>query len=122
MVAGTGIGSQQIRDGKAPYKNSQGCEILISQTPRKSRWCVKNFAWVAKFLHTLRNFRNPHVKSVGSTSNDHNFLVRTPISAFLDSIESSLSINSNHMRVNSIWCSHIWVILCSFQRAMLDSL
>ena len=30
MVVGTRIGSQQIRDGKAPYENSQGCEIPIS--------------------------------------------------------------------------------------------
>ena len=30
MVAGIEIGSQQIRDGKAPYKNSQGYEIPIS--------------------------------------------------------------------------------------------
>ena len=49
MVAGTEIGSQQIRDGKAPCKNSQGCKILISQTLRNSGWCAKNFAWVAKF-------------------------------------------------------------------------
>ena len=30
--------------------------------------------------------------SIASTSNDHNFLVRTPIRAFLNSTESSLSL------------------------------
>ena len=65
MVARTGIGSQQIRDGKAPWENSQGCEIPISQTLQNLGWCAKNFAWVAKFYHTLRNFRNPHAKSAG---------------------------------------------------------
>ena len=49
MVARTGIGSQQIRDGKAPWENSQGYEIPISQTLQNSGWCAKKFAWVAKF-------------------------------------------------------------------------
>ena len=115
MVVRTGIGSQQIRNGKAPCENSQGCEIPISQTMRKSGWCAKNFAWVAKFIHTLRNFCNPHVKSAGSTSDDHNFLVRTPISAFLDSMERSLNLESNHMPVNGIWCSQIWVFFAHFK-------
>ena len=32
MVVGTGIGSQLIRDGMAPWENLQGCEIPILQT------------------------------------------------------------------------------------------
>ena len=51
----------------------------------------------------LRNFRNPCKKFfVGpyfqnwyQTSIGHNFFVRTPIRAFLDSTESSLSLESN---------------------------
>ena len=43
MVVGTEIGSQHIRDEKAP------CEILISQTLRNLGWCARNFVWVAKF-------------------------------------------------------------------------
>ena len=95
MVAGTGIGSQQIRDGKSPCENSQGCKIPI--------------------LQTLRNFRNPHAKSASSTSDGHNFLVRTPICAFLDSMESFLSLESNHMPVNGIWCSHLCFFYALFK-------
>ena len=115
MVVGTGIGSQQIRDGKAPCANSQGYEIPTSLTLQKSRWCANNFAWLEKILHTLRNFRNPHAKSTSSTSNNHNFLVRTPIRAFLDSTEISSSLKSNHILVNGIWCSQIWVFYALFK-------
>ena len=31
------------------------------------------------------------------TSDDHNFLVRSPFCAFLDSMERSLSLESNHI-------------------------
>ena len=41
MVAGTGIGSQHIRDEKAPCENSQGCEIPILQTLQNLGWCAK---------------------------------------------------------------------------------
>ena len=115
MVVGTGIGSQQIRDRKAPCENLQGYEIPISLTLQKSEWCANNFAWVAKFLHTLRNFRNPHAKSTSSTSDDHNFLVRTPIRVFLDSMEISLSLKSNHILVNGILRSQIWDFYALFK-------
>ena len=36
-----------------------------------------------------------HIKRL--TLDDHNFLVRTPISVFLDSMESPLSIKSIHI-------------------------
>ena len=62
-----------------------------------------------KFSYGLQNFRNPHAKSVGLTSNDYNFLVQTPIHVFLNSMERSLSLESNHMLVNGIWFSQLWV-------------
>ena len=37
-------------------------------------------------------------ESVASTSDDHNFLVRTPICTFLDSMERSLSLEFNRMK------------------------
>ena len=37
-------------------------------------------------------------KSAASTLDDHNFLVQTPISAFLDSTESSLSLEFNKIK------------------------
>ena len=37
------------------------------------------------------------------TLDDHNFLVRSP---FLDSMEISLSLESNHIPEDGIWCSH----------------
>ena len=40
------------------------------------------------------------------TLDDHIFLVRTSICAFLDSMKSSLSIESSHMILIGIWCSH----------------
>ena len=42
------------------------------------------------------------------TLDDHNFLVRTLICVFLDSTKSPLSLESGHMLVNDIWCSHIF--------------
>ena len=41
------------------------------------------------------------------TSDDHNFLVRSPFQVFLDSMERSLSIESDHMPVDGILCSNI---------------
>ena len=40
-------------------------------------------------------------ESVASTLDDHNFLVRTPIYAFLDSTESSLSLEFNKIRFST---------------------
>ena len=37
-------------------------------------------------------------ESAASTLDDHNFLVRTPIRAFLDSTESSLSLECNKIK------------------------
>ena len=108
MVAETGIGSQHITDGKAPFKNFQGCEIPISQALQNSEWCAKNFTWVAKFRTLYEIFvgvAKPHAKSTGQTSDDHNYLVQTLIRAFLESLERSLSLESNHMPFNGIWFS-----------------
>ena len=44
---------------------------------------------------------------VPPTSNDHIFHVRTLIRVFLDSTESPLSLESDHMPMNDIWCPHI---------------
>ena len=41
------------------------------------------------------------------TSDDHNFLVQSPFQVFLDSMESFLSLESDHMHVDGIWCSNI---------------
>ena len=43
------------------------------------------------------------------TSDDHNFLVRSPFQVFLDSKESSLSLESDHIHVDGIWGSNISV-------------
>ena len=40
-------------------------------------------------------------ESAVSTLNDHNFLVRTPICAFLDSTESSSSLEFNNVKCSS---------------------
>ena len=42
-------------------------------------------------------------------SNLHNSFVKTPNLVFLDSMEISLSLESGHMPVNSIWCLHIFL-------------
>ena len=41
------------------------------------------------------------------TSDDHNFLVRSLFQVFLHSIERSLSLESDHMPLDGIWCSNI---------------
>ena len=46
------------------------------------------------------------MSSAGPTSDGHNFLVRTSIRAFLDSMESSLNLESDRMFVDCIWCSN----------------
>ena len=43
----------------------------------------------------------PPCESVASTLDDHNFLVRTPIRAFLDSTESSLSLKYNKINFSA---------------------
>ena len=45
----------------------------------------------------------PHhpYKSVALTSDDHNFPVQIPICAFLDSMESSLSLEFNKMKFSA---------------------
>ena len=45
------------------------------------------------------HFRTPCL--VALTSDDHNFLVRTPIHTFLDSTESSLSLEFNKMNFSA---------------------
>ena len=40
-------------------------------------------------------------ESAASNLNDHNFLVRTPIRSFLDSTESSLSLEFNKIKVSA---------------------
>ena len=46
-------------------------------------------------------------KLAASTSDDHNFLVQTPICAFLDSMESSLSLEFNKMKCSTKpWVKH----------------
>ena len=47
-------------------------------------------------------------ESVASISNNHNFLVRTPICTFLDSMESSLSLEFNKIKFSSKpWAKHL---------------
>ena len=46
-------------------------------------------------------------ESVASTSDDHNFPVRTPIFTFLDSVKSSLSIEFNRIKFSAkTWAEH----------------
>ena len=46
-------------------------------------------------------------ESVASTSDGHNFLVRTPICTFLDSTESSLSLKFNRIKCSAkTWAEH----------------
>ena len=46
-------------------------------------------------------------ESAASTLDDHNFLVRTPIHLFLDSTESSLSLEFNKMKYSTKrWAEH----------------
>ena len=40
------------------------------------------------------------------TLDGHNFFIRTPIRVFLDSTESSLSLESDHMSMNGILNPH----------------
>ena len=48
-----------------------------------------------------------HCESAASTSDDHNFPVRTPICMFLDSKKSSLSLEFNIMKCSSkTWAKH----------------
>ena len=47
------------------------------------------------------------MSSAVPTSDDHNFLVRSPFQVFLNSMESSLSLESDHIPVDGIWCSNI---------------
>ena len=51
---------------------------------------------------------SPHLcESAASTLDDHNFLVRTSIRAFLNSTESSLSIKSNNVKCSAkLWAEH----------------
>ena len=39
--------------------------------------------------------------------NLHNSFLRTSLWVFLDSMESSLSLEYNHMLFNGIWCPHL---------------
>ena len=43
----------------------------------------------------------PPCESVASTLDGHNFLVRTPLRAFLDSTESSLSLEYNKIKFSA---------------------
>ena len=56
--------------------------------------------WYGKILSRMANGGVPKIsahpcESAASTLDGHNFLVRTPICAFLDSTESSLSLEFN---------------------------
>ena len=54
----------------------------------------------------------PHhpYKSAAPTSDDHNFLVRTPIYAFLDSKESSLSLEFNKLKCSTKKWARSWTV------------
>ena len=45
--------------------------------------------------------------------NLHNSFVRIPLWEFLDSMESSLSLESIHMLFNGIWCQLHWIVVPS---------
>ena len=49
-------------------------------------------------------------ESVASTSNNHNFLIRTPIRAFLNSTESSFSLEFNKIEFSSKTWSEEWTV------------
>ena len=73
----------------------------------KFRKLAKIFAGVAKFRNPCeKNFAEPLHSKFHQTSIDHNFFVQTPIHVFLDSMKSSLSLESNHILFNSIWCKN----------------
>ena len=59
-------------------------------------------AWIlAQLRSSLHTFNTP-------TLLDYIFLIRTPIHTFLGSMERYLSLESDHMPFNGIWCSHIY--------------
>ena len=65
--------------------------------------CCTNIAELAS------SGRADHIKGMSSaspTSDDHNFLIRSPFCAFLDSMEISLSLECNHVPVDGIWGCH----------------
>ena len=68
-------------------------------------------------MQGLQNFHNPHAKLASSTSDSHNFLIRTLIRAFLNSMERSLSLESNHISVNVIWCSQLLGFFMLFSKS-----
>ena len=59
------------------------------------------------------------MSSVVPTSDDHNFLVQSPFQVFLESMESSLSLKSDHMPVDGIWCSNMAEMISSGRADLL---
>ena len=55
----------------------------------------------------LGQFRSARLGLTIPISEGHNFFVRTPFRVFLDSIESSLSLEYNHILFNGIQYPHI---------------
>ena len=81
-----------VAGGKWLFQDGFESKWRVLELPRSSLAC----SCVA-----LHPFKPP-------TLDDHIFLVRTPIRTFLDSMEIHLSIESDHMNGDGIWCSHIY--------------
>ena len=61
-------------------------------------WCskkTKDSRYLSVLHVSCRSYEAP-------TSDDHNFLVRSPFQVFLDSMESSLSLEFDHIPVDGI--------------------
>ena len=80
---------------------------------RKGR--LRNFARAAKFRRGLRIFTTLCYGFWPTTSEDHNFLVRTPFWEFLNFMESPWSQESNHVSVEGNWCSQLCRKLMLYQ-------
>ena len=81
-----------VAGGKGSFRDGFGSKWLVLELPRSS---------LARICVALHPFKPP-------TLDAHIFLVQTLIHTFLDSMESTLSLEFDHMPVDGIWCSHIY--------------
>ena len=83
--------------GKGLFWDGFGSKWRVLEMPRSS----SPRSSVARNCVVLHPFKPP-------TLDSHIFLVRTSIRTFLDTMESPLSLEYDHMPVDDIWCSHIY--------------
>ena len=81
-----------VAGGKGLFRDGFGSKWRVLELPR---------SFPARNCLALHPFMPPTLVC-------HIFLVRTPIRTFLDSMEITLSLASDHMPVDGIWCSHIY--------------